>query len=81
MDSYYELFDLESGNVIEDYAREHEAIEAFVQVTAEHGLRAIETYALTYVEAGKPILIARQDDLVLRVVREMDGLVAQRRSS
>lgn len=76
MDTYYELFDLESGNVIEDYAREQDAIEALVRVVAEHGMRAIETFALTYVEAGKPTLIAMQDELVLRVAREMDSFVA-----
>lgn len=81
MDSYYELFDLESGNVIEDYPREEDAIDALMQVIAEHGSAAIETFALTHVTNGKPILIAMQSDLVVRVEREMERLALQRRSS
>ena len=81
MDSYYELFDLASGNVIEDYERESDAIDALIQVVGDHGIQAIETFALTHVQSGRPVLIAMQGDLVLRVKQEMQQLVPGRRSS
>jgi hypothetical protein len=81
MDAYFELFDLESGNVIEDYVSERDAIDALVQVVVNHGSQAIETFALTHVTNGKSMLIAMQDELVLRVEREMEQLALQRRMS
>jgi hypothetical protein len=81
MDAYFELFDLESGNVIEDYVSERDAIDALVQVVVNHGPQAIETFALTHVSNGKSVLIAMQDELVLRVEREMEQLALQRRMS
>jgi hypothetical protein len=78
MDAYYELFDLDSGNVIEDYDRERDAIDALIQVVLEHGAQAIATFALTYMESGKPILIAMQEDLIERVQHEMTRLAIAR---
>jgi hypothetical protein len=81
MDSYYELFDLASGNVIEDYESENEAIDALIQVVVNHGSQAIETFALTQVISGQPRLIAMQKDLVVRVEEAMQLAFPQRRSS
>jgi hypothetical protein len=80
-DSYYELFDLASGNVIEDYERECDAIDALIAVVSKHGPQAIETFALTHVEGGQPVLIAMEEELVLRVDQEMRRLVPHRRTS
>ena len=79
MDSYYELFDLASGNVIEDYERESDAIAALIRVVMDHGLRAIETFALTHVVCGKPTLIDMEDELVRRIDQEMRQLVSGHR--
>ena len=81
MNTYYQLVDLASGNVIEDYERESDAIDALIQVVVNHGPQAIETFALTRITAGQAVLIAMQDELVLRVEDEMGRLVPQRRSS
>jgi hypothetical protein len=83
MDSYYELFDLASGNVIANYETESDAMDALVQVVIDHGLQAIETFALTQVTSGQPRLIAMQEQLVLQVEEAMRQslLVPQRRSS
>jgi hypothetical protein len=81
MDAYFELFDLASGNVIEDYVSERDAIDALVQVVVNHGSQAIETFALTHVVNGKPVLIAMQDELVLRVERKIEQLALHRRTS
>lgn len=81
MDSYYELFDLASGNMVEDYDHERDAIEALMHIVAEHGSQAIATFALTAVHEGQSTLIAMQGDLVARVEQEMRELIPQRRSS
>jgi hypothetical protein len=78
MDSYFELFDLASGNVIEDYECERDAIAALVDVVLNHGIRVIGTFALTRVQSGQPTLIAMEDDLVRLVEREMSQLAANR---
>ena len=77
----HELFDLESGNVIEDYEAECDAIYALIDVVSRHGSEAIETFALTRVDSGKPTLIAMQDELVQRVEREMREHAMVRRTS
>lgn len=79
--SYWELFDLESCNVIEDYEAECDAINALIDVVSSHGAEAIETFALTRMDSGKPTLIAMQDDLVQRVLREMREQALVRRMS
>jgi hypothetical protein len=69
--SCWELFDTESGNVIEDFATEQDALDALIDVVSQHGGAAIETFALTHMDSGKPTLIAMQDELVRRIEREM----------
>lgn len=81
MDSYYELVDVASGNMIEDYDHERDAIEALVRVVEEHGSEAIATFALAHVQGSQRRLVAMQVDLVLRVEQEMGRLVSQRRTS
>jgi hypothetical protein len=80
MDSHYELFDVASGNMIEVYERESDAIDALIDVAATHGMTAIETFALTRIDHGRPTLIAMEAELVLLVQREMDQLVPRRSS-
>ena len=75
MDAYYELFDLASGNTIEVYEDEREAIDALINVVSIHGVEAITTFALTFVQAGRPTLVAMEDGLVLRVQHELRNLV------
>ena len=75
MDAYYELFDLASGNTIEVYEDEREAIDALINVVSIHGVEAITTFALTFVQAGRPTLVAMDDGLVLRVQHELRNLV------
>ncbi len=81
MDSYYELVDLASGNMIEDYDREQDAIEALMRVVEEHGSQAISTFALAHVQGNQRRLVAMQDALILRVEQEMRQLAPQRRTS
>jgi hypothetical protein len=64
---FFELFDLKSGNVIEDFETEHDAIAALVAAEREHGSQAIENIALLRFEDGHPLLVAMEQDLVDRV--------------
>jgi hypothetical protein len=67
--------------MFEVYEREIDAIDALIEVVAKHGWLAIETFALTRIDHGRPTRIAMEDELVLRVRQEMDRLVSDRRTS
>lgn len=63
MDTYYQLFDLESGNLIADFAQEHEVWDALRSLEPDelHGL------GLVRMEDEEVTLVAMDDDLVHRV--------------
>jgi hypothetical protein len=74
MDSYYELFDVSSGNVVADDERESDAVNALIELVMKHGTDAIKTVALSRMERGHPALIAMQDDLVALIETRMTSL-------
>ena len=80
MDSYYELVDLASGNMIEDYDREQAAIAALMRGVEEHGSQAIATFGLSHVQGSQRHLVAMLDELFSRVEQAMGRLVPQHRS-
>ena len=67
MTVFYELFDLATGNVIDDFATEEDALEALRAAACEHGLAAISDIALLRYEDGHPTLAAMERDLVAQV--------------
>ena len=67
MNVFFELFDLASGNVIEDFATEEEAVEVLRSAERDHGPEAICDIALLRFEDGHPTLIAMEDVLAERV--------------
>ena len=71
MRSFYELFDLRSGNVMEHFAHERDAWAALRQLAMEYGLEELNGLALSQTQNGRSTLIAMEDDLVLRVAREL----------
>lgn len=71
MNSSVILFDLKSGNVMEDFASESDAWDALREMADDHGLEAIEDLSLLLMRDGQPTLIAMEDDLVRRVAREL----------
>ena len=75
MDVFYELFDLATGNVIDDFASEGDALEALREAEREHGPAGIGDVALLRYENGHPTLVAMEHDLVARVT---ESGVAQR---
>ena len=64
MHSYYQLFDLESGNLIADFAQEHEAWDALRRLAPEE----IRGLGLMHMENDELTLIAMDEELVRRVV-------------
>jgi hypothetical protein len=68
MDVFYELFDLATGNVIDDFATEEDALEALRSTKHEHGSAAISEIALLRYDDGRPTLVAMEHDLVARVI-------------
>jgi hypothetical protein len=63
MDTYYQLFDLESGNLIADFAQEHEAWDALRSLEPDE----IHRLGLVRMEDDEVTLVAMEDDLVRRV--------------
>ena len=68
---YFEIFDLVSGNVVDIYANEREAVDALLEVARVQGVVEIERFALTHEQGSNSRLIAMQDDLVRLITREM----------
>lgn len=78
MKVFFELFDLESGNVIEDFETEQGAMDALVAAEREHGSQAIENVALLRFEDGHPTLVAMEHDLVNHVNALVNSELAER---
>lgn len=66
MSSCFQLLDLESGNVMADFARESDAWEALRQMAETYGREELKGLGLLRFENGSPSLIAMDDELVLR---------------
>ena len=75
---FFELFDLESSNVIDDFDTEQDAMDALMAAEREFGSQAIENVALLRFEDGHPTLIAMEHDLVDRVIASLDSLRTSR---
>lgn len=71
MSTYYELFDFRSGNVMEHFDQEREAWHALRQMAIEFGIDELRDIGLSYTHDGQSTLVAMDDDLVRRVLREL----------
>ena len=71
MTVFYELFDLATRNVLEDFATEEDALEALYAAKREHGSAAISDVALLRYDDGHPTLVAMEHDLVARVTQSV----------
>jgi hypothetical protein len=63
MEPYFQLFDMESGNLLAEFAQEHEAWEA-LQSLAPGDLHRL---GLVRMEDNAVTLVAMEDELVRRV--------------
>jgi hypothetical protein len=70
---FYALWDLETGNLVQEFSTEHEALEAIHAAVARHGRSYAETFAVLREDGrGRSRLIAEGAglvDLALRTER------------
>jgi hypothetical protein len=70
MDSCFELFDLQSGNVFDVFHHEYAALDALIDIEREHGEEAVRRFAL--LRCGeKSSLVAMEDALVELVASQI----------
>ncbi len=67
MSEYFERLDVESGNFVEAYETEEQALEDFRRVCNENGPEELVGLALFRFEDDRPSLAASDDDLIKRV--------------
>ena len=63
MDTFFELIDLGSGNVLADFADIDEALAALLRTAERHGQPAIRNLSLMRIEGDDQSLVAMQDPL------------------
>lgn len=63
MDTFYQLFDLESGNLIAEFAQEHEAWDALRTLEPDE----LSRLGLVRMDGEDVTLVAMDDELVRRV--------------
>ena len=73
---YFELYDLRNGGILDDFGSEEEAIASLRATVHQMDLPAIAGLALFRVEEEKRALVAREDDLVSRVVSGMTRVIS-----
>ena len=67
MDTFYELLDLGSGNVLADFTDIDEALTALQRTSERHGQPAIRNLSLMRIEGDDQSLVAMQDQLAAMV--------------
>ncbi|HEY7036085.1 MAG TPA: hypothetical protein VH482_32430 [Thermomicrobiales bacterium] len=64
MDTFYELIDLTSSNVVGEYDSEVEALDEVRRFAEECDISAVKDYSLMKIDQGRQSLVAMQDALV-----------------
>ncbi|MBA3449633.1 MAG: hypothetical protein H0T18_00305 [Chloroflexia bacterium] len=72
MNVFFQLWDTTTGNLVTEFDSEEEAIRALREVRAEDGNEPILEYALVRFQDGRPILVAKESDLVFYLARAVD---------
>lgn len=68
--TYFELYDLRGGGLLDDFATDDEAIAYLRFAATSRGLSVVQGLALFRVADGERSLIAREEDLVSLVMPE-----------
>jgi hypothetical protein len=71
MNEYFEVIDLQSGNVIAGFPSEAEALASLRRSLHAHGPRAVEELSLMRITDDDQFLVAMQDDLA-RLIRDSE---------
>jgi hypothetical protein len=73
MNTFFQLWDRTTGNLVTEFDSEDEAIEALSGIQADDGDESLLEYALFRFQDGHPTLVAKERDLIVHVA------LAQRR--
>ena len=79
MDSTFEIFDMVSGNVVDVYDDENDAIGALADIAREDGFGEVARFALFHEQNGASTLVAMKDELVRRVAAGHQDVVEDSR--
>jgi hypothetical protein len=71
MDPFFQLLDLQSGNVIDDFESRFQALLAIREAIERDGLEAGQNLSLMLITGEKQSVVAMQDDL-LRMAEAVD---------
>jgi hypothetical protein len=77
MPASYEIFDLVSGNVLDVYDCEGDALDALADIALERGTAEVGRFALFRESDSNSALVAMKDDLVQLVLATRRGLLVQ----
>jgi hypothetical protein len=69
MNTFFQLWDRTTGNLVTEFDSEDEAIEALCRVQAEDGEEALLEFALVRFQDDRPTLITKERDLIRYVAR------------
>lgn len=72
MDTFYELIDLTSGNVVGDYDTETEALAEVRRFADRYGIASVRDYSLMLIHDGRQTLVAMQESLVRLATNGVD---------
>jgi hypothetical protein len=67
MNTFFQLWNRTTGNLITEFESEDEAIEALSGVQADEGDEPLLEYALFRFQDGRPTLVAKERELVVHV--------------
>ena len=70
MNSFYQVKDMTSGNVIDDFDNRIEALATLNTIAKEHGQEELRTLSLLHVDGDKQTLIAMASELITLVKHE-----------
>ena len=70
METTYQLWDNASGNLIEDYASEREALDYVVEEIAAYGADAVHLWALLRDSGAGPVMMVAQGEELIRYATE-----------
>ena len=69
MNTFFQLWDTTTGNLVTEFDSEDEAIEALLGVQTEDGDGPLMEFALFQFQDDHPTLVAKERDLVLYLTR------------
>ena len=67
MNTFFQLWDRTTGNLVTEFDSEDEAIEALSGIQADDGDESLLEYALFRFQDGRPTLVAKEREFVVHV--------------